>query len=219
MFSIFGLFFAVSALCFLLLCREVKAAAPVAGTFVSLLSGRSLWLLGTIWVFAAAACLGIYFVIPLYLTKEIGLDIRYANTIFGISRIGGIFVALLAGFLVDKVSLRKTVFLLTLFTGLLTAALAWRNPSAITVILFLQASVATGFFPIGLVAISRMFAGSRRSMATGLIVTLGVIFGLGIIPYLFGLAGDHLSFRFGILVFGMAMTAVSSLAWFLRELK
>ncbi len=219
MLLIFGLFFALSAVSFLFLCREVKAVTPVGGTFTSLLSSRSLWAFGTVWIFAAAACLGIYFVIPLYLTKEIGMDIRYANTIFGISRIGGVFVALVAGFLVDKVSLRKTIFVLTLSTGILTATLAWGNPSAITFILFAQASIATGFFPIGLVAISRMFTGGQRSMATGLIVTLGVIFGLGIIPYLFGLAGDHLSFRFGILVFGSAMIAVSGLTGFLKGLK
>ena len=64
--------------------------------------------MGIIWVFPAGACLGVYFVVPLYLTKELSLDIAYANKIFGISRIGGVFVAIMAGFIVDRFGVKKT---------------------------------------------------------------------------------------------------------------
>ena len=56
-------------------------------------------------------------------------------------------------------------------------------------------------------------------MATGYIVTLGVIFGLGIIPYLLGVAGDLLSFRFGILILGILAILSSGLTYYLKDIK
>jgi hypothetical protein len=55
-------------------------------------------------------------------------------------------------------------------------------------------------------------------MATGLIVTLATIFGMGITPFLLGLSGDFLSFRFGIFLFGVLVILSSGITYFLKEL-
>lgn len=175
-------------------------------------------MLGTIWVFAAGACLGLYFVLPLYLTKELGLDIKYANTIFGISRLGGVFAAVLTGFIVDRFSPKKTIFLVVLITGILTMLISFKEIKYIEVFLFLQASIVMGFFPACLVFVSRTFEKEKRGMATGFIVTLGVIFGLGIVPYFLGLMGDYASFGSGIFFFGILVVLSSGLTYFLKKL-
>ncbi|MCX5808427.1 MAG: hypothetical protein NTX36_03480 [Proteobacteria bacterium] len=95
--------------------------------------------------------------------------------------------------------------------------LAYKDIRFLEVFLFLQASVVGGFFPVRLVSISRAFDQDQRGMATGLIVTLGVIFGLGIIPYFLGFSGDLVSFRLGIFILGVLMVLVSGLTFFLRE--
>ncbi len=218
-FYVFGIFFMIPAVIFSFAGREVKAQATKKGFFSSLMKSRNLWILGTMWVFAAGACLGLYFVLPLYLTKELGFDIRYANTIFSVSRIGGVLVSILTGFIVDKFSLKKIIFMITLIAGILTALIAVKNIKFIEVFLFLQASISTAFFPVGLVTISRVFAREKRSMATGLIVTLGVTFGLGIVPYLLGVAGDYISFRLGIMVLGILIILSSGLTYFMKDLK
>ena len=218
-FYVFGALFTIPIIIFSFAGREVKVRSAKKGFFSSLVKNGHLWMLGTIWVFAAGACLGLYFVLPLYLTKELGLDIKYANTIFSVSRLGGIFVSVLTGFIVDKFSLKKTIFLVVLVTGILTILIAVKNIKCIEVFLFLQASISTAFFPVGLVSISRLFDKEGRGMATGLIVTLGVTFGLGIVPYLLGLAGDYMSFRFGIMTFGILVVLSSGLTYFLKELK
>jgi len=218
-FYVFGIFFMIPAVIFSFAGREVKAQATKKGFFSSLIKSRNLWILGTMWVFAAGACLGLYFVLPLYLTKELGFDIRYANTIFSVSRIGGVLVSILTGFIVDKFSLKKIIFMITLIAGILTALIAVKNIRFIEVFLFLQASISTAFFPVGLVTISRVFAREKRSMATGLIVTLGVTFGLGIVPYLLGVAGDYISFRLGIMVLGILIILSSGLTYFMKDLK
>jgi MFS family permease len=85
--------------------------------------------------------------------------------------------------------------------------------------LFLQASFIYGFFPAGLIAISRMFDLHVRSIATGFIFGFGVIFGWGIAPYLLGLSGDLLTFRFGILVLGILTILAAGLIFCLKELR
>jgi hypothetical protein len=58
-----------------------------------------------------------------------------------------------------------------------------------------------------------------RGLATGFIFGFGVIIGWGVTPYVLGLSGDHLSFRFGILLLSLATLLSSSLVFLLKELR
>jgi len=216
-FYVFSVAFILCTLLFYFFTSEVKTQKTRENIFVALMKEKSLWIMFIIWSFSTSANLGIYFVIPLYLTKELGIDIGYANKIFGLSRIGGIAVAIMTGFIVDRFSLKKTIFFLMLTTGLLTLFLAFKDIRIIQASLFFQAACASGFFPIGLVAISRIFKGSQRSMATGFIVTIAIIFGTGIIPYGLGLAGDLVSFRFGIFLLGLLVAGASTFTFLLKS--
>jgi hypothetical protein len=46
-------------------------------------------------------------------------------------------------------------------------------------------------------------------MATGVIISIGIVFGVGLTPFILGLIADHLSFQVGILWFGI-LTTLSS---------
>ena len=218
--GIFAIIGALALLCgiiFYFLGPEVKIRRGERNPFWKLMRKKSLWIMGAIWIFAAAANMGLYFIFPLYLTKELQINIESANAIFGISRMGGIVVAVAAGFIVDRVSLRKMIFFILLLTGVLTAALVYRDLLWLKILLFLQASIAVGFFPVALVLISRIFEQGLRGQATALIVTFGVIFGVGLAPYLLGLSGDLISFRFGIFVLGILTALSSGLILLLKE--
>jgi nitrate/nitrite transporter NarK len=86
-FDVFGVVCMVCIIVFWLTCNELKIKKVKGDLFRGIMKRRSLWVMGIIWVFSAGACLGVYFLVPLYLTKELSLDIAYANKIFGISRI------------------------------------------------------------------------------------------------------------------------------------
>ena len=43
--------------------------------------------------------------------------------------------------------------------------------------------------------------------------------GWGVTPYLLGLAGDHISFRFGIMVLGILVMLSSGLVYLLKEIQ
>jgi predicted MFS family arabinose efflux permease len=220
--AIFGVFAAVFVLCmiaFQLLVQEVKPYDAKKGSLSALLRDGSLWSMGIIWIFMAGAYVGFYFILPLYLVKEVSLDLQRANSIFGFSRLGGVIVQVSIGFLVSRFSLKKIMFTFMFLSGIFTMCLTVRDVTWLKVFLFAQASFNMGFFPIALIAISRMFERETRGAATGFIITLGVVCGNGGIPYLLGLSGDLISFRFGIFILGLMGVLSSGLVFFLKRLR
>jgi MFS transporter, NNP family, nitrate/nitrite transporter len=217
-FGVLGVVFLLAALIFYFLFDEVKVGRVGKAAFGKFIRRKTLWIMSVVWVFAASTSLGIYYIIPLYLTKELHLDIGYANTIFGMSRLGGFVVAISSGFLASRFSIRKVMISILIISGFFTISVALADARLIGVALFFQASFIYGFFPAGLIAISRMFEMSVRGMATGFIFGCGVVIGWGVTPYLLGLSGDHVSFKFGILMLGAAVILSSGLLFFLEEL-
>ena len=177
---------------------------------------RSVWIMAVVWICASGAFWGVYQVMPLYFTKELSLSTGYANTVFGLSRIGGIVFGIVMGFVVDRFDLKMSMFIVMCLTGLFTMLIGHHSLIVVQTAMFLQGTAIMGFFAIGLMAISRLFNMEERGMATGLLTTMGAVFGSGLLPYLFGLAGDHLSFRFGMVVFGALVVLSSGLVLFLK---
>jgi NNP family nitrate/nitrite transporter-like MFS transporter len=216
--GVMGFIFVIAAIMFYLLFHELKVARVTKAVLGKFIRRRALWVLSIIWVFAASTSIGVYYITPLFLTKELYLDIGYANTIFGISRLGGFVVAICSGFLVSRFSIRTIMASILIISGASTAFVALAGVKFIGLALFLQASFIYGFFPAGLIAISRIFDLDVRGLATGFIFGFGVIIGWGVTPYLLGLSGDHLSFKFGILLLGLAVMLSSNLVFLLKEL-
>jgi NNP family nitrate/nitrite transporter-like MFS transporter len=186
--------------------------------YIDLFKRRTVWIMGLLSIFASGSVTGLYAILPLYLIKERGIDFSYANTIFGISRIGGIFVSILSGFLTDRYGYRKILMLSLLLTGLSTIglSLAFTLP-LILVTLFLQAAFTIAYFPAALSAISKLTSFSERSVVTGMVFAFGSIFGMGTVPFLLGLTADYFSFQIGIFLLGLLTTLSSLLVKFLKE--
>ena len=218
-FIVFAIIFLVCLVIFCFVSTEVKIASPPKAMLKQITKIPSLWLMAIIWFFGAGANLGIYSIIPLYLTKELHLDIGHANTILGISRLGSVGVAIACGFFIDRFNLRKFMFFVLIIAGIFTVLLGLISVKYIGIILFLQASFVTGFFPVGLVAIAKTFSREMRSMATGFILAISMAFGGGLIPYLLGISGDLYSFRSGITILGILVIMASVLPFRLKELE
>jgi len=209
-FEVFAVIFFISGIIFYLITDEVKINNSHKTVFWGLMKARSLWIISILFTFAAGVNMGIYFIVPLYLTKELSLSIGYANTILGVSRLGGIGMSIMCGFLVDRFSLRKTMFIMMFLTGILTILVGMASVKLVGILLFFQAICITGFFPLGFLSLARTFNKEMIGMATGLVLTLSTVLGGGVIPYLLGLSGDLISFRFGIAILGI-MVVLSSL--------
>jgi len=195
-----------------------KEASRQESHTIDLFKKKSVWIMGLLWIFAAASCLGIYSILPLYLIKERGIDLYLANTLFGISRVGGIFVSISMGFLTDRYGYQTMLKWSLLMTGLTTISLSLScTLPLILITLTLQATFSLAFFPVGLAAISKLTSLSERSMAIGVIISIGVIFGMGGTPFLLGVIADHLNFKVGILGLGILTTFSSFCVRFLKE--
>lgn len=212
------IFFILSAACLIVctfFCIFSPDPSPQKGKrvqFSSVLRRRDFWIMAILWVFAASCALGLYNVIPLFLVKENGMSLETANTIFGFSRIGGFFVAITAGFLVDRYRAKKILFLVILFTGLSTMSLALAQTIPfLVVMLFVQATIYPAFFPVALVTISRLTDFNERSIFTGTTIAIGVIFGMGLTPVILGAVADVWNFKVGIFALG-ALTTLSCIS-------
>ena len=219
MFAVVGVVFLSAAVAFHFLFEELTVGKISRAALGSFITRRPLWILSAVWIFAASTSLGVYSVIPLYLTKELHMEMGYANTIFGVSRLGGFVVAISAGFLTSRFSLRRIMVSILIISGAFTVFVALSGVKLMGLALFLQASFIYGFFPAGLIALSKIFELEIRGIATGFIFGCGVVFGWGVAPCLLGLSGDLLSFRFGILVLGTATMLSSGLLFLIKELK
>jgi MFS family permease len=135
-----------------------------------------------------------------------------------LSRLGGAILTIVAGFFVDRFSLKRACFVLVLATGILTMLLGVSGARWVPVSLFLQACISPTVFPVGYVAVAKMFGKEQRGQATGFVITIGMI-GTGLVPYLLGLSGDYWGFRVGIFVLGILTALSSGLFYTLKELE
>jgi NNP family nitrate/nitrite transporter-like MFS transporter len=218
-FIVLACIYLVCSIVFCFVSSELKVSNPPKTVFHDIIKIKSLWLMAVIWVFGTGANLGIYSIVPLYLTKELQLNIGYANTILGFSRLGAIGMSITCGFLMDRFNLKRIMFIVMIITGAFTVLLGLVSVRYIGIVLFLQALFVTVFFPVGLVAIAKTFSREMRSLATGIILAVSIVSGGGIIPYLLGVSGDTISFRLGITILGIFTALSSRLVFNLKELE
>jgi MFS family permease len=188
--------------------------------YLVLFRKQSMWIMGLIWILPSACCNGVYSILTLYLVKERGIDFDYANTMIGISCVCGIFVTFLAGFLADRFGYKKILMMSILAAGLTTVALSLASTvTLILVTLVLQVNLSSTFFPVATAAISKLTPLSGRSLATGVIISIGMIFGTGVTPFFLGVIADHLNFQTGIFGLGILTIFSSLTVGLLRETK
>lgn len=188
--------------------------------FAGIFRRKGFWIIAFIWSAAGSCIMAVFTIMPLVLIHERGMDLESANTMLGISRAGALVATFLVGFLVDRYGPRRMMLLALLFTGVSTIWVGLPQPlPLLTIALILQAGFSNVFFPIGIVAISRITSPQERSRFTGAVGALSVILGGGVAPIALGAAGDYWSFQNGILILGLLAVSSCLLFPFLHELK
>jgi NNP family nitrate/nitrite transporter-like MFS transporter len=220
-----GVYLVLGMACFLLpiyfwrMASEPRQhAARETARYADVFRKKIVWVMGLLWIASNMFCNSIFAILPLFLVKERGVAFDYANTLIGISRCGGIFVTILFGFLADRFGIRRILTLSIFATGLSTVAIALvHSIPFLLVILVFQATVSLAFFPLALAAVSKLTSPAERSTVTGVVLSIGVVFGSGVSPFLLGVIADHLSFQVGILGVGVVTTVSCLLVRLLRE--
>ncbi len=212
-----SLFILMSAACFIAaiflvsFSPDPRPGKEKQARFTHILRKKDFWIITVLWISCSMASLGIYNIIPLYLVKERGIQIETANTLFGISRIGGFIAMILMGFILDRFSIKKILLFTLLTTGLFTLGISVAHTFWLLVsILMVQATFSVVFFPVGIVAIARLTRLSERSVFTGILMGISGMIGPGLSPMILGAIADAWNFQAGILIVGI-WVSISSL--------
>ena len=161
------------------------------------------WIMVILFSLGISGSLGIYTMLPLFLVVEHGMERSWANTLIALSRISGIIMGLVSGFINDRLGPKRTLMGVFLITGCFTILLGMVGGRWIPFFVFLQPLFAVCFFPPGFAALSSLTPPSSRNVAVSLTVPAAFVIGGGAVPAWIGLSGDLLSFSFGIFSVGI----------------
>lgn len=180
-------------------------SSPVRPDYGSLLRDKRIWVLAILMGIGASANIGIYAIIPLFLVSERGFTLIGANQLLGITRVVGVAVPLVAGFLADRFGYIRTLIVIMISTGAFTILMALAHAETpLAVFLLLQTSTIIGFFAVCYALISRTAGPINRGPAVALTMVFSAI-SMALTPWLLGTLADHYSFSYGIVAIGFML--------------
>jgi len=181
------------------------------------LSRKSFWIMVMLFSLAISSTMGIYTMLPLYLTEDIGISRPLANTLIAFSRAGGMATALISGWATDRFGPRRTIMSALALTGTATILLGAVSSMVMAAsLVFLQAILATIYFPAGFTALSSLFPAGIRNVAISFTIPSAFVFGSGIVPSMIGFTGDLGAFSSGFAGIGALILAGSLLPLYLK---
>jgi NNP family nitrate/nitrite transporter-like MFS transporter len=213
-----GLASTLFALVFLKFARggEFRGQGPNIRASRSLFRLPSFWIMAALFTLGLSANLGLFSMLPLYLTVERGMTRSWANSLIALSRVASLGTVFLAGWLTDRIGHRKTMAYVLLLNGVVIVLLSALPGSWLIIPFFLQPMFAVCFFPAGFAALSSITTPELRGVVVSFTVPLGFLLGAGIVPLGIGMSGDAGSFALGIGVVGILILMGSLLTRYLR---
>jgi NNP family nitrate/nitrite transporter-like MFS transporter len=181
---------------------EFHGQAPSYSSFRDILSKPVFWILVVLFSLGISSTLGLYTMLPLYLVTEHGMERNWANTLLALSRVVGVGMALIGGWVTDRIGPKRILMIVFLLTGLMTMFIGLASTSWIAVSVFIQPLLAVCFFPAGLAALSLVSSEKERNIVVSLTVPIAILIGGGAVPTLIGFIGDISTFAWGIVLIG-----------------
>jgi NNP family nitrate/nitrite transporter-like MFS transporter len=191
---------------------DFPGEAPGRSVMTKLLRLRSFWIMVALFGAAIACGAGLYTMLPLYLVAERGFDPNRANFMVGLSRISGLFVTLLAGWVSDRLGEKRTITGVLFLSGAATIFLSLAPRGWFLLVLFIQPALTVSFFPPAFAALSRIVPPNFRSVTSSLTTPFGFLLGGGLVPMFLGYMGETLGFGMGIALVGIANILIAFLA-------
>jgi NNP family nitrate/nitrite transporter-like MFS transporter len=190
--------------------------APNFKAIKPILKVPDFWMLILLFGLAITSTLGIYNMLPLYLTTVHGFTLDWANSLVGMSRISTLGMAFLAGLATDRLG-PKTIMVCVFFvTGILTVLLGMVSTHWVVVVVFLQPILAVCFYPAGFSALSSISSPESRNVAVSLTIPIAFVLGGGAVPALIGTMADFGHFSLGISLSGVLILTGFFISLFLK---
>ena len=200
-------------------CGDFPGDAPKPSLLRELLTTRPFWVMVVLFAFAMGGQVGVYTMLPLYLVTDHGMDRASANTLVGLAQISGLFMTFVAGWVSDKIGVKKAMAIFLIAAGIATVLLGSLSGTGLKVIIFLQPAVGVCFFPAAFSALSRIVQPNMRSLAAAFAPPTAFLLGGGLFPMALGYMGQTYSFGLGISLAGCIIIAGSVLVILIRLLE
>ena len=203
-FTLFGIFSILTGILFFLFGRGGRFCGESlnVSTLRIILKEPSFWVMMALFSLGIGGTFGMFAMFPLYLVSEKGMDQAWANTLVGLSRISPVGVAILSGWVTDRLGPKRTLKVVFLANGIAVMLLGAASESWIVLLIFLQPMLASSFFPPGFAVLSRIGGPQFKSIAVSLTMPVSFLLGGGAIPAMIGFIGEVRSFSIGFIILG-----------------
>ena len=220
-FSLFGIFSILTGILFSIFGKGGRfCGEPLnVSTLRTILKERSFWIMMALFSLGIGGTFGMFAMFPLYLISEKGMDQAWANTLVGLSRISPVGVAILSGWVTDRLGPKRALKAIFLANGIAVILLGVVSGSWIVVLIFLQPMLASSFFPPGFAALSRIGGPKFKSIGVSLTMPISFLLGGGAIPAMIGLIGQVRSFSAGFIILGGILLGGAILVRYLKFAK
>jgi NNP family nitrate/nitrite transporter-like MFS transporter len=217
-FILFGIFSVLSGILFSLFGRggEFCGEPLNVGTLRVILREPSFWIMMVLFSLGIGGTFGMFAMFPLYLVSERGMDQAWANTLVGLSRISPVGIAILSGWVTDRLGPKRALSAIFLADGMAVMLLGLVSESWMVALIFLQPMLASSFFPPGFAALSRIGDARFKSVAVSLTVPVSFLLGGGGIPAMIGAIGQARSFSTGFIILGGMLLGGTILVGYLK---
>jgi len=186
-----------------------KGDPPRLESMGKIVKSPSYWVMISLFIVSIGASVGIYSMIPLFLVNEMGMDRPWANSLIGFSRVFGIAVLFLSGWITNRFGAKNSMTFFLLATGIFTLLFgALRGPMLTPVIMFLQAASVACLFPVGFTVLSLLFPLQLRGVAVSLVMLVSFSLGGGLLPSAIGYWAEAFSFSSAFALFGILSLAL-----------
>jgi NNP family nitrate/nitrite transporter-like MFS transporter len=220
-FTLFGIFSILTGILFFLFGRGGRFCGESlnVSTLRIILKEPSFWIMMALFSLGIGGTFGMFAMFPLYLVSEKGMDQTWANTLVGLSRISPVGVAILSGWVTDRLGPKQALKVIFLANGIAVMLLGAASGPWIILLIFLQPMLASSFFPPGFAALSRIGGPKFKNIAVSLTMPVGFLLGGGAIPAMIGFIGEVRSFSIGFIILGGILFGGAILVRYLKFAK
>ena len=180
---------------------------------------RSFWLMIFLFALGMGCQVGVYTMLPLYLSEERGMTVSSANTLLGLANISPLVMVFVSGYVTGRIGPKRAMALFLFLTGIAAILVGSLSGIGLKVAIFVMPAFAVCFFPPAFAALSRIVQPTVRSLAAALGPSTAFILGGGLLPQALGYMGQAYSFSLGIVITGVVVAVGSGAAFFVHLLK
>jgi NNP family nitrate/nitrite transporter-like MFS transporter len=196
--------------------RDVRGERPSVDNLGGILKSASFYIMAILFMLSVGASLGVYTMVPLFLVTERGFERETANHLVAFSRVPGVAMALVAGWIVDRLGIRRSMGCFCAATGVATVLLGLDLGRLVPVVVTLQAILSVCFFPAGYAALARVVRLSQGAMTVALCSSMAILSGAGLLPSALGFLAERGAFSLGFMAYGAMMLAGAGLAAYVQ---